>query len=159
MVGRRAQCRSSSRPLGVGIALADRQRQPEVDRPPRDEAGELAGLGAEALERRRRIDHTEDVVERLGERLVRNGLLLRAGAEEDGPSGGMEVTGELGEQPCLAGAGLAGHEDHLPRTRGGRRPGMLQRAPRLVAPDQRERVDERQQRRERDRDDGRMVGQ
>ena len=139
------------RPLGVGVAVADRQRQPEVGGAPWDEPGELAGLGAEAFDRRLRVDHAEHVVERLGERLVGNGLLLRARAEQDRPAFRVDVPGELGEQPCLAGAGLARNEDDLPGTRGGRRPGVLQRAPRLVAPDEGERVDERQQRWERDR--------
>ena len=71
---------------------------------------------------RRRIDGGEELVERLGERLVRHGLVLRARAVEHRPATGVDVTGELREQPRLARSGLAGHEHDLAGTGRRRRP-------------------------------------
>ena len=127
------------------------KRQPEVGGVLGDEAGELAGPGAEPLDRRRRIDDAEHVVEGLGERLVGNCLLLRARAEQHRPTAAWTCRANSVSRRVLPAPASPGTSTTCRAPVRRRRPRVVERAPASLRPTKRERVDEREQGWERDR--------
>ncbi len=138
--------------LEVGVDRR-RARRPRLT-PPEQQPAELGTVVPEALDDRVGVPCREQVAEGVAERLVGHGRVLRARAEEHGAAAGVDVAGELGDQPRLARADLAGHEHDLAgaATHGG--PRGLEDLPHGGATDEGRRTGQRQQGRQRQGADG-----
>ena len=148
---RRDHGASKAGSLGIRVAVTCRFGKTELSGAPRDESRQLRRVPANPIDDSCWIDDGEEVIERLGERLVGDRLFRGTGPVEHGRATSMNRAGELGLQSRLACARLAGQQDDSAgaRCRGG--PRLLERPPSVLARHKRDRRIERQQRRQGDR--------